>query len=62
MLEKLENVMKKECFFEEKTFSFFIFASLRNWEGEKYAGGSRPSCNQTSQILLDVVVCFERLR
>ena len=31
-------------FFEQKTFSSFKIASLPNWEGAKYAGGSRPSC------------------
>ena len=36
--------MKKECFFfKEKTFSSFKIASLANWEGAKYAGGSGPS-------------------
>ena len=48
-LEKLENMMKKECFFEEKTFSSFKIASLPNWEGAKYAGGSRPSCFSFAQ-------------
>ena len=36
--------MKKECFFGAKTFSSFKIGSLPNWEGAKYAGGSRPSC------------------
>ena len=44
-LEKLENMMQKKCFFfEEKTFSSFKIASLPNWEGAKYADGSRTSC------------------
>ena len=44
-LEKLESMMKKKFFvFEEKTISSFKNASLTNWEGAKYAGGSRPSC------------------
>ena len=43
-LEKLENMMKKKFIFEEKTFSFFKIVSLPNWEGAKYAGGSRSSC------------------
>ena len=45
MLETLENMMKKKCFFfEEKVFSSFKIASLLNWEGAKYAGGSWPFC------------------
>ena len=49
-LEKLENVMKKKCFFfEEKTISSFKIAFLPNWEGAKYAGGSRPSCFRVFQ-------------
>ena len=35
---------EKVFFFKEKTFSSFKNASLPNWEGAKYAGGSRPSC------------------
>ena len=35
--------MMKSAFFEEKTFSSSKIASLPNWEGAKYAGGSRPS-------------------
>ena len=43
-LENLENTMKKKCFFfEDKTFSSFKIASLPNWEGAEYAGGSRLS-------------------
>ena len=43
-LEKLENMMKKECLFlEEKTFSSFQKPSLQKWEGAKYAGDSRLS-------------------
>ena len=34
---------KRVFFFEEKTFSCFKIASLPNWKGAKYAGGSRPS-------------------
>ena len=38
-LEELESIMK--CFFERKK------PSLQNWEGAKYAGGSRPSCSES---------------
>ena len=44
--KKLENMMMEECFFfKEKTFSSSKIAPLPNWEGAKYAGGSRPSCS-----------------
>ena len=37
--------MNKECFSEEKTFSFLEIASVAHWDGEKQAGGSRrPRC------------------
>ena len=46
---KFLNVRKirkydEECFFEENTFSSFKNASQPSWEGAKDAGGSRPSC------------------
>ena len=31
-------------FSRKKTYSSFKISSLPNWEGAKYAGGSRPSC------------------
>ena len=42
-LEKFENTMKEECFFEKQTFSFAPKPSLQKWEGAKYAGGCRSS-------------------
>ena len=48
--KKNENMMRKNYFFfEEKTFSSFKIAFLPNWEGAKYAGGSRRSCQPTFQ-------------
>ena len=44
-LEKLEN-MKKQITFK-KTLPCFKKASLPEWKGRKYAGGSRPSCSVT---------------
>ena len=43
-LEKLENLMKQDCFFEYKMFSTFQKPSLQKKEGTKYAGDSRTSC------------------
>ena len=50
--QKTSNVGKireydeeKVFFFDDKTFSSFKIAHLQNWEGAKYAGGSRPSCS-----------------
>ena len=45
--QKFWNVGKSEkndeqCFFEEKTFSFFKTACLPKCEDGKYAGGSNP--------------------
>ena len=47
--QKTLNVEKnkkynEKLFFEEKTFSFLKIESLQNWEGKKYADGSRLSC------------------
>ena len=49
MLEKLENMMKKKCFFEKKMFSSFQKLFLQKREGPKYAGGSGPSCSTFRQ-------------
>ena len=51
MLEKLEKMMKKKCFFfEEETFSSFKIASLPNWDGAKYAVGCHSSCFNWNQL------------
>ena len=41
-LEKLENMLKKEFFFEKKSV---LKPCLEKWEGTKNAGCSRPSCS-----------------
>ena len=44
-VEKLENMMKKECFSEKKKrFHLFKSLLLQKWEGAIYAAGSRLSC------------------
>ena len=40
-LEKLEKMMKKSVFFQEKLFISFKIASWPNWEDAKFAGGRR---------------------
>ena len=35
-LEKLENLMKRECIFKKP--------ALQKWKGREFSGGSRPSC------------------
>ena len=47
---------KVKVFFEEKTFSAFKIASLPNWEGAKYAGGSRPSCWVLGSIANTIII------
>ena len=38
---KIESNDEEKDFFEDKTFSSYKLASLPNWEGAKYAVGSR---------------------
>ena len=42
-LEKVENMMKKECFFEKKSLSSLKIASFPTWECGQIADGGRPS-------------------
>ena len=43
-LEKLKKYDDERVFFQGKNIFTFKIASLPNWQGAKYAGGSRPSC------------------
>ena len=55
-MEKLENMMKKNCFHEKKLFSSFqsFHYNEKNWEGAKHAGDSRPSCVSMNLNLIEM--------